>query len=172
VAVAAGPLMRGLAALGDRIPVDTAVPSHGTFRPAQVLLRGDRVGFIDFDGSCMAEPAYDIGRFRATLRDIAISAPAPTGRELEKHAFEDRMTIVDELCEEFLDRYRQQAPINRQRVMLWEVADLFTLLLHAWTKVRLTRVAPRLSLLSHYLDTERSAAAGWLGGEGLQWLPA
>ena len=115
------------------------MPSHGTFRPAQVLLHGDRIGFIDFDGACLAEPAFDIGRFRATLRDIGISVPAPGGRPLVDQPFDDRMAILDELCEEFLDRYLKAADVTPDRVQLWEATDLLTLLLHAWSKVRLAR---------------------------------
>jgi aminoglycoside phosphotransferase (APT) family kinase protein len=153
VTAAANPLMAYLASLANQAPADQAVTTHGTFRPAQVLLHDGKIGFIDFDGSCMAEPAFDIGRFRATLRDIGISTPAHAGKLLRGQALTDRLAILDELCEEFLDRYRQQAPVTRDRVLLWEATDLLALLLHAWSKVRLARVQPRLSLLNHYLGT-------------------
>lgn len=34
---------------------------------------------------------------------------------------------------------------------MWESCDLLTGLLHAWTKVRLVRVEPRLAVLLHQL---------------------
>jgi hypothetical protein len=40
--------------------------------------------------------------------------------------------------------------------MLWETCDLMTGMLHAWTKVRLLRLDPRLVILKHQL---RSLAA-------------
>ena len=70
---AAEPLLTRLEQLSVECPADEIVPSHHDFRPAQVLLHGGHVGFIDFDGASMAEPALDLGRFRAKLRDILIS---------------------------------------------------------------------------------------------------
>ena len=69
-----GRCCRRLTELARETAPDPAVSSHHDFRPAQVLLHGEGVGFIDFDGACMAEPALDLGRFRAKLRDIGISA--------------------------------------------------------------------------------------------------
>jgi thiamine kinase-like enzyme len=158
VAAAANPLIAGLAALADDVPSDRAVPTHGTFRPAQVLLHRDKIGFIDFDGSCMAEPALDIGRFRASLRDMAVNAPSRAGMPLEGKALAGRLSMVDELCEEFLDHYRQQTPVTRERVVLWEATDLLTYVLHAWSKARVDRVQPRLLLLNDYLSSVRFSA--------------
>jgi len=39
--------------------------------------------------------------------------------------------------------------------VLWEAVDLFTALLHAWTKVRLLRVGPRLTVLLDRLRASR-----------------
>jgi Phosphotransferase enzyme family len=160
VALAADPLIASLSALADEMPADQAVTSHGSFRPAQVLLSRGRIGFIDFDGSCFAEPAFDIGRFLASFRDAGISAPAVGGGELAGRAVDDRLALLDQLCEEFLDRYRQQAPVSKDRVLLWEASELLTGVLHTWSKVRPTRVQPRLSLLDHHLDSLRSFAVG------------
>jgi hypothetical protein len=65
---------------------------------------------------------------------------------------------VDELCEEFLDHYRQQTPVTRDRVVLWEATDLLTYVLHAWSKARVDRVQPRLLLLNDYLSSVRFSA--------------
>ena len=43
--------------------------------------------------------------------------------------------------------------MTRDRVRLWETLDLLTAVLHAWTKVRVARVAPRLTLLEHHVRT-------------------
>lgn len=145
---AAEPLLARLELLDAAVPADPVVSAHHDFRPAQVLLHAGRVGFIDFDGAAMAEPALDIGRFRGKLRDIGVSAPgAPlTGRSLE-----DRLGLLDDLCEHFLAAYQRHAAVSRERVLLWETTDLLTALLHTWTKVRLYRVAPRLAVLVHQL---------------------
>lgn len=154
VMAAAAPLLRRLEALDAALPADPLVSAHHDFRPAQVLLGGGRVGFIDFDGAGMAEPALDLGRFRAKLRDIGVSTPAPGGRPLGGTSLAERLGAVDELCEHFLAAYQEHATVTPARVVLWEAVDLFTALLHAWTKVRLLRVGPRLTVL---LDRLRSA---------------
>lgn len=156
---AADPLLRRLQATDTAVPADPLVSAHHDFRPAQVLLHGGKVGFIDFDGAAMAEPALDLGRFRGKLRDIGISALSVTGAPLEGPSFEQRLVLLDELCEEFLDAYRTYAPVSRERVLLWETIDLLTALLHTWTKVRLLRVAPRLAVLVHQLQTASGVPA-------------
>jgi hypothetical protein len=148
LAAAAEPLLGRLEVLNDAVPAGVAGPSHHDFRPAQVLLHGERIGFIDFDGFCTAEPALDLGRFRAKLRDIGVT-DKDGGPPLTGARFAERLAVLDDLCEEFLGRYQQGSPVLRERVLLWETVDLLTALLHAWTKVRTARVSPRLALLEH-----------------------
>ena len=149
VGSAAAPLLGRLAALHAATPPDGLVSAHGTFRPAQVLLHDGLIGLIDFDGACRAEPALDLGRFRAALRDIGISAFCASGRPLVGNALEGHLRLLDELCDEFLDAYQHVARVTADRVVLWETTDLLTAVLHAWTKVRTARVGPRLALLRH-----------------------
>ncbi|MFP5347500.1 MAG: phosphotransferase [Actinomycetes bacterium] len=150
---AAEPMLARLEELDRKVPADPLVSAHHDFRPAQVLLHSGRVGFIDFDGAAMAEPALDLGRFRGKLRDIGISAFSAAGGELDGQAFEDRLALLDDLCEHFLAAYQAHAPVSRERVLLWETIDLLTALLHTWTKVRLLRVGPRLAVLVHQMRT-------------------
>lgn len=158
---AAEPLLETLEELARTHPADPIVPAHHDFRPAQVLLHQGTLGFIDFDGASMAEPALDLGRFRAKLRDIGISSLIYTGQPLSGAPLEDNLALLDELCEDFLAAYQQLAPVSRQRVLMWESCDLLTGLLHAWTKVRLVRVEPRLTVLLHQLRA--SGLAGRAG---------
>ncbi len=141
--VAAQPLLGHLAGLAHAEAADPVVPAHHDFRPAQVLLHEGSIGFIDFDGACMAEPALDLGRFRAKLRDIGISALGSS----------ERLDLLDELCEGFLEAYQHHGTVSRNRVLMWETCDLLTTMLHAWTKVRVARLEPRLTLLVHQLRT-------------------
>jgi aminoglycoside phosphotransferase (APT) family kinase protein len=144
-------LLHRLGELAAAIPADPVVPAHHDFRPAQVLLHGGRVGFIDFDGAAMAEPALDLGRFRAKLRDIGISALAAEGRPMSGPELAENLRLQDELCDHFLAGYRSEAPVSTGRVELWETCDLFTAVLHAWTKVRTARLEPRLAVLLHHV---------------------
>ncbi|MDQ3218658.1 MAG: hypothetical protein M3Q18_12580 [Actinomycetota bacterium] len=141
---AADPWLVHLELLADKSPVDPSVAAHRSFRPAQVLLHGEGLGFIDFDGFCRAEPALDIALFRATTRDLAMSVLAP---ELP---LETRLAAIDNLSEHFLACYEELAPVSRDRVALWEALDLFTNVLHSWTKVKPARLAYSLALLQHH----------------------
>jgi hypothetical protein len=154
---AAEPMLAALERLDATAPADPVVSAHHDFRPAQVLLHAGRVGFIDFDGAAMAEPALDLGRFRAKLRDIGISALSASGQPLAGDPLHDLLLLLDELCEHVLAAYERYAPVTRERVLLWETTDLMTGLLHTWTKVRLLRVAPRLAVLVHQLRTQPPA---------------
>jgi Phosphotransferase enzyme family len=151
LAAAARPLLDALAARAREIPSDPLVAAHHDFRPAQVLLHDGGVGFIDFDGAAMAEPALDLGRFRAKLRDIGISAVSQAGPDPTGPSVEECLALLDDLCEDFLDVYRQHAPVSRERILVWEACDLLTSMLHAWTKVRLARLEPRMTTLVHHL---------------------
>jgi hypothetical protein len=153
IGTAADPLLGRLEALHSSCPADPLVSAHHDFRPAQVLLHGGRIGFIDFDGSCRAEPALDLGRFRAKLRDIGITAWSLSGRPLTGAELGRHLRLLDDLCDDFVAQYQRQAPVTVDRVVLWETTDLLTAVLHAWTKVRTARVEPRLALLRHTLST-------------------
>jgi hypothetical protein len=159
---AAAPLLARLEELSAAHPAEAAVPAHHDFRPAQVLLHAGKVGFIDFDGASMAEPALDLGRFRAKLRDIGITVLSASGTPLAGPALTDNLTLLDELCDHFLGSYLQHRPVSAERVLLWETCDLFTAMLHAWTKVRLARIHPRLTVLIHHLSTPDRVSSGSL----------
>jgi len=159
LADAAAPLLDALSTRCRDVPADPLVPAHHDFRPAQVLLHGGGQGFIDFDGASMAEPALDLGRFRAKLRDIGISALGRIDGPTDPRVPEN-LGLLDDLCEHFLDAYQEQAEVSRERVLLWETCDLVTTMLHAWTKVRLERLEPRLTTLLHQLRTSGALSLG------------
>jgi len=142
---AADPFLADLCRLAARVSAAAAVPAHRSFRPAQVLLWRDEIAFIDFDGFCHAEPALDLALFRATVRDLGIGA-FPPGMPTET-----RLGRLDQLCDEFLGAYERLAPVSRERVALWEALDLFTNVLHSWTKIRPARLAHATTLLRHQL---------------------
>jgi Ser/Thr protein kinase RdoA (MazF antagonist) len=122
-----------------------AVPSHGSFRPAQVVVgEHGAIGFIDFDSFCRAEPAADCALFCSSLRDTGL-------RALREHGGGDDRARLDALADAFLDAYADMAPVSRERVALWEVLDALTGVLHCWTKAKLGRLPYRLVLLRHAL---------------------
>jgi hypothetical protein len=63
---------------------------------------------------------------------------------------EARLATVDELCDYFCARYEEHAPISHRRLALWEALDLFTNLLHSWTKIKPGRLEQALALVHHH----------------------
>jgi Ser/Thr protein kinase RdoA (MazF antagonist) len=124
-----------------------AVPSHGSFRPAQVVVDADgRIGFIDFDSFCTSEPAHDVALFCSSLRDTGLRALLERSDDGVGH-----LAVLDDLCDVFVAAYRSVAPVSPVRVALWETLDVLTAVQHCWTKVKFDRLAYRMALLEHRL---------------------
>jgi len=153
---AATPLLARLYALASEHPADPPVPTHGTFRPAQVLLYKERIGFIDFDGFCQAEPALDLALFLGKIRDIGLSA-SEADEDDEDSEPVDQATLLalleqtESICETFLSEYERHLPVSRQRIALWAALNLLTLMLHCWTKVKPERLHISMLLLERHL---------------------
>jgi hypothetical protein len=145
------PLLERLENLADLYPQESAVPTHGTFNPEQVLIDGERIGFIDFDDYCMAEPALDVGLFRAAIKDTGMNAPfsSSTPSRAERLA---RLILLDEIGDVFLSEYETHADISRHRVALWEAADYLRNCLHYWIKVKPDEPDNALLILDQHLQ--------------------
>ena len=150
---AATPLLARLETLAAEYPADAPGPAHRSFRPAQVLLHKGKIGFIDFDGFCQAEPAMDLALFMAGIKNIGLS---------ESHHDEDhdamgqearleRLTLLEALCETFLDEYMVLAPVSRQRITLWESLDLLNVVVGSWTKIKPERIDNTMFLLERHI---------------------
>jgi hypothetical protein len=152
---AVSPLLMRLEALAAETPAEPTLPTHRSFRPQQVLIHQGRVGFIDFDGFCLAEPALDIALFRATAKEIGINT-SPSDKQKEfaypsEAARLDRLAQLDTICDVFLSEYQRLAPISRQRVALWEALDLLTVVLRCWTKVKPHQLGNTIVMLESHL---------------------
>jgi hypothetical protein len=148
LADAAEPLLARIEELASNHPADAVGPAHGSFRPGQVLLAGDRIGFIDFDGICQAEPAMDVALFLSSVKGVGL-VDARGGAGV---ASEQRLVQLERLCARFLDRYQTLAPISRERVVLWETVELLTEVVDTWTKVQPSKLRPAMLLLERQLD--------------------
>jgi Ser/Thr protein kinase RdoA (MazF antagonist) len=155
LAGAIAPLLARLASSAAIQPPDPALPAHHSFRPQQVLLDQGRIGFIDFDDCCMAEPALDIAQFRATAKEMGINtSPSDKQKEFEypsAAARLERLSQIDTVCDSFLAEYERLAPVSRQRVVLWEALDLLTIMLRCWTKVKPHQLDNAMLLLERHL---------------------
>jgi aminoglycoside phosphotransferase (APT) family kinase protein len=148
--------MERLSSLEASSQPDPLVPSHGTFRPAQVLMYHGEIGFIDFDSCCNAEPAKDLGLFlcaflRAGMATVSFD-DMEINSDLSDAARLARFERLIAVSERFLDEYEHHArPVNRQRVALFEALELFILILHAWTKVKVRELKDIMYVLEHFL---------------------
>ena len=152
------PTLARLDALAASQPPQRPVPSHGSFRPAQVLLHGGHIAFIDFDGFCEAEPAMDLALFRASLKKSVMRLGWSAGRP------EPSLDIVPELdglCDLFLDEYERMAPapVSRERVALWETLYLLESVLNSWTKLEPDRLESGMALLERHVRQSRLSFA-------------
>ena len=142
-------LVESLRALEAAVPADPLVPSHGAFRPEQILLADKQISIIDFDSCCMAEPAFDIALFRAITMDNGLyDERIRPGDEAE---VEMRRMRIEALNESFLAAYESHAPVSRQRVALWEAIFYFNDSLQCWTKPRPNDARLVVSLLERHL---------------------
>jgi hypothetical protein len=139
-----------LQALDAAHPADPPVPAHGSFDSDQVLVAGDEISFIDFDSFCLAEPALDVGHFRAAIMDSGMKLiPQPTLQNPQ--ALQDYLRQLDELGELFLTQYEALAPISRQRLTLYEALDYLRDTIHLWTKPKPTGAEPVARILEYHL---------------------
>lgn len=141
-------------------PADPLVPVHHSFRPAQVLVAGGRIGFIDFDKLCQSESASDLAMFLTKIRHAGLNKLHASHADEEDEVLDDetrtaRIGRADEICEAFLTEYEKQAVVSRRRIALWEALELFSLVLSAAKKMNLTRVDNCAFLLEHHLQRHR-----------------
>jgi hypothetical protein len=145
---AVAPAVAAVAELGLVQEPDPEVPSHISFRPAQILVDTDgNIGFIDFDGFCLAEPAVDIALFCVTLRDVVLRGVPRverTGLLLDQ---------LDALCETFITTYAGAQPVSRSRLAAWEALLRLNALVGFWTKAKLAELDDRTELLRRHLRT-------------------
>lgn len=148
LADAATPLLTLLEQHAASALPDPPLPSHRAFRPAQVLIAQGKVGFIDFDGFCQAEPALDLSRFLRKARALGLDAAKADPRSDDEVAWLARMEAIGE---DFLAAYEAHGLVSRRRIALWETLDLLTLVLYCWTKIEPERLDAMMLLLERHL---------------------
>jgi hypothetical protein len=153
VTAAVAPLLDHVAELAARHPPDPTGPSHHSFRPAQVLMSDGRIGFIDFDSFCQAEPAMDLGLFLATIKDVGMATASAASRAAGgAPPGPETLAWLQGLCNRFLARYQVHAPVSSARVALWETSAVLTYVLHCWQKAKPDSLAATMAVLDAQLD--------------------
>jgi len=145
------PLLQWLEHLAAHYSGQPDVPTHGTFNPEQVLIDGERIGFIDFDDYCMAEPALDVGLFLSAIKDTGMNAPYPSPTPSRTERL-DRLSVLDEIGNVFLNEYESHAATSRDRVAVWEAVDYLRNCLHYWIKVKPAEPDHALLILDQHLQ--------------------
>jgi len=162
----ARPFLERISQLEVAAPPDPFVPSHGTFRPVQVLLNKGEISFIDFDSFCQSEPARDVSMFLSSIMILGLTLSSfdkdkPADQTIANPAHWDaRFEQVSSICEQFLDAYRKFQPASPQRVALWQALDLFHYVLSGWMKVKVDEVNGLVKLLERFLIASHLIDAG------------
>ena len=141
---------------------DPLTTSHGSFRTAQVVLLDGRVGIIDVDKLCQAEPAADIGPFLAKLRHTAVNKTGVNKTGVNQTAANQTAVSaaaplrvqeqVDRLHDAFLGAYRAAAPVTLERVGVWEALEHFSLVLGSAKKGLAERASSCAAMMHRHLD--------------------
>ena len=151
-AAALAPALLQLEALAEEHPADPPVPSHRSFRPAQVLLAGEAIAFIDFDGFAEAEPAVDLALFQASLKqNLLRAAERNQGAELPPERLHELLFELETLARGFVYEYARHRPVSLERIDLWETLYLLENLLNTWEKVRPQHLRSSMALFERHL---------------------
>jgi aminoglycoside phosphotransferase (APT) family kinase protein len=124
---------------------------HGDCKPSQFLMDRDRVALLDLDHCGIAEPAYDVGNFVASLRQAAVRASGSGGvpaREATRAAEALGATFVTA----YLDSARPaRAQELTARIRYYAVVSMVRKALRAWAR------SPVSSLPRQLADDARKA---------------
>lgn len=137
-------LHRQLSGIVDSAEVtDGRVFSHGDFTPSQLLFEESRIGLIDFDNLCMAEPEMDLGQFCAYLGAATVKA---------QHAGGKNDGMSEWLRGRFLVSYTKTAESTmsddlRMRVGTYERLSLVRMAVRAWRQLKPARAGVALTAL-------------------------
>ena len=130
------------------LPALPAATAHGDLTPGQVLVRDGRVGLVDLDGLTLAEPALDLGRFRAYLRLAAVRSRNP----------EAALPRIDGLTDLLLEEYgrarglpRAEAAALRRRLPAYTALALLGAATSACRQLKDQRLEAALSLMQEEL---------------------
>ena len=178
-ATAAEELLNHLQTIAAAQPADAAAPAHRSFRPAQVLLAGGEIGFIDFDGFCQAEPALDVALFMATVKNLGMNKAGAGDEEEdedEQLPLDDTkrlagLRLAEAICDLFLTEYEKHAPVSRTRILLWEALGL--LVVGIWNLDQAqARARGQLPLTFGKASVMRNVHEILLGEHGLEGVQA
>jgi hypothetical protein len=113
--------------------------AHGDFTPSQLLVDQARVGVLDFDGVCRAEPAMDLGRFLVYMRVAAAKAGLPA---------------APTLAADLLAAYREAGghDVSQARIEAYAGLSGVLMAVHSWERLKPGRLRLVCRVLGHQLE--------------------
>jgi hypothetical protein len=147
------PLVAKLEALGEAESAGALVPTHRSFRPAQILLDHDDIAFIDFDGFVQAEAGLDLALFRTTLCDLSLRALEVDDKPMSVEDQAACQVRLDELCGVFLAGYEEVAEYSPGRLALWDALTSTKDILDCWRKIKFEHLERRMRFLHQKLGS-------------------
>lgn len=133
-------VVESLGAIARRTVSQPLVLAHGDFTPSQLMLDGSMTGVLDFDRLCVAEPAFDLGRFLAYLRVALAKVGNPAG---------------DPWATRFLEAYANagREPGQPDRVEVYTVISLVRMAAHSWQQLKTARLQLAIAVLEERLES-------------------
>ncbi len=125
---------------------------HGTFKLAQILVRDDQPGLVDFDALAVGDPLYDVAEFLASVIYLRLSdgAAAAAITTAVAHFVESYAALVPWRCE--------------RRRLAWYVTAFLLGKMHSSLKrmehAAAQRVATAVALLEEWLEAMPGVTAG------------
>jgi len=117
---------------------------HGDYHPENIFASPEHVTVIDFERSCMGDPAFDIGYFIAQVKMSYGSGPSTV-----------------EACKAFLEKYLSESSSGRDLDMRQRVYESETYLQRLYHTYGLLKLKPDTELASRWLtESERCLQKG------------
>ena len=82
-------LLDRIALLAGRCTAGTPALIHGDYTPRQMLLNGGQLAVLDFDMTCLGDPAIDVGNFMAQLLKEAVYTGKDYLRQLSSYFLDE-----------------------------------------------------------------------------------
>ena len=94
-----------------------------------------------------AEPGLDLALFRTTLVDLCLRALEAPGDAPRAALQRKRQAELDGLCAHFLAGYEEVAPVDRERLALWDAVTLAKDIVDCWRKIKFEHLDRRMEFL-------------------------
>ena len=96
--------------------------------------------------------------FRTTLVDLCLRALEADDQAPSAEVQRERQTQLDSLCGSFLAGYEEVAPVDRERLALWDAVTSAKDIVDCWRKVKFEHLDRRMEFLRQRLRLEPDVA--------------